>query len=815
MRENPLHSGENNHRLSLMNKRVFSWCLGAFSFLLLVMLCHPSQVNAATYTWNGGGSDNNWSTCDNWGGTCPTATDSVIFDSTSTKDTVIDTDFGGTIAAVAINAGYTGELTAEEGIIVTGAFSQADGAVDFAAITGIDIGGAFTLSGGNFTASSQVMQFRNNFTQSGGVFDGNGGTTNFTFRNATFYCTNDTNFNLITFNNLDGQSQIKVESAACVIPLGEDPVLDREGILLKGATLTGSGQFTISGTTGTLAIQNGADLVGFTGIEVFGLNIKSSFDASDMEYITITGGISLDTGGTLIAPPLITHYGDDLFAFGGSFNANGGTFRFVYDGLAQDIMAPFGLTFYNLIIEDDRPNPFIIFGTINVTGTFTAEGAASDSLMTLTGLDANTWNINVTGTSRLRNLQVNNSISTGPTLYSTGQGSGTTNWVFDNDGPTTPNVSALHSPSNQTQPTLNWTTSQDTGSGLANPTYTIQWCQDATFSGCSSQSATTNNAQYTLSSALSDGTWYFRVYATDSVDNISNYSTQSILIDTQLPHDPYLVSPGGFSKDGTQPTLVFRKTTDAQTAITHYQVRLDTDKQSYFSDNLPANTGRSASYTEWLNNSQMKVEYFNEDNSDSTKHEIRVYFKGLDTEPLREGSYSWSVTAIDEAGNEKRVSSGFAIDQTPPTLVETAFHRNLLEPTSVSLISLSQLQRMPTFSGRVLDEIHGHSDNNQVSSKPTAINLVLWKWDTQTKAYQTYMSKKFLLGEITNTPQNSQVRYFFQVPYPLLDGTYKGALYAHDTAGNQSALQYFLIKVNQSRVSTQALQSSATVLPLK
>jgi hypothetical protein len=32
-----------------------------------------------TFTWNGGGADNNWTTAANWGGTAPVADDLLVF----------------------------------------------------------------------------------------------------------------------------------------------------------------------------------------------------------------------------------------------------------------------------------------------------------------------------------------------------------------------------------------------------------------------------------------------------------------------------------------------------------------------------------------------------------------------------------------------------------------------------------------------------------------------------------------------------------------------------------------------------------------
>lgn len=82
------------------------------------------QVLAVSYTWDGGGSTNDWSECANWSSdTCPTSADTAVFDATSTKDANVDSSFGTTIASVAINAGYTGTITQQRSLIISTSFT--------------------------------------------------------------------------------------------------------------------------------------------------------------------------------------------------------------------------------------------------------------------------------------------------------------------------------------------------------------------------------------------------------------------------------------------------------------------------------------------------------------------------------------------------------------------------------------------------------------------------------------------------------------------------------------------------------------------
>src|SRR5687767_1896620 len=78
--------------------RVAQALAAGISILVLVGILTPAswplKVLAATRTWDGGGADNNWSTCANWStDTCPVAADNVIFDNTSDKNSTVDAGF--------------------------------------------------------------------------------------------------------------------------------------------------------------------------------------------------------------------------------------------------------------------------------------------------------------------------------------------------------------------------------------------------------------------------------------------------------------------------------------------------------------------------------------------------------------------------------------------------------------------------------------------------------------------------------------------------------------------------------------------------
>jgi len=79
-------------------------------------------------TWNGNGATNNWSDQFNWvGGLTPESTDIAVFNSTSSKDAVIDSYFQGAVHNISIEAQYVGEILQSRDLTVEGSFSQSGG----------------------------------------------------------------------------------------------------------------------------------------------------------------------------------------------------------------------------------------------------------------------------------------------------------------------------------------------------------------------------------------------------------------------------------------------------------------------------------------------------------------------------------------------------------------------------------------------------------------------------------------------------------------------------------------------------------------
>ncbi len=292
-------------------------------------LSFKTVVQAASYTWDGGGTDgtcgggagdgNKWSCAANWSSDIvPLSTDTVTFNGTSTKDSIVDAGFQGTVSSMTIASGYTGTITQQRSLIVTTTFTQSAGTFT-ASNQSLTVTSTFTLNTGSiFTASSGNTTFTAGFTINGGTFNHNSGTVIFNGSIATLICNNVT-FNLVTFNN----TSTKTVNSNCSLPLGANPTM-ANAVTLNG-TLTGSG--TLSLTTNGFALNPGATLTGFTGLAVQQLTISgATIDFSSYSPFTNTG-FTLSSG-TVTVPnnvAIATGGSGSFILSGGTFNAPSGT----------------------------------------------------------------------------------------------------------------------------------------------------------------------------------------------------------------------------------------------------------------------------------------------------------------------------------------------------------------------------------------------------------------------------------------------------------------------------------------------------------
>lgn len=378
-------------------------------------LATSDPVKAATYTWDGGGSTNNWSECANWStDVCPTSADSVIFDGTSTKNSTIDSSFTGTVTGLSINAGYSGTINQARTLTVTGAFVQSAGIYSAASFS-LFPNGTFTLnSGATFTAPSSSASFTlsSHVTiDAAAVFNHNSG--NFTIGGnvaATITC-NGATFNRVVFSN----SSTKTISSTCTLPLGNNPSMGGSGAVVSNGAMSGTG--TLSKTSNTLTLNTGATITGLSAINMVNLTVAgATWDASSLTSFVLSGSLTVSSGsltmpssadintnltlsgGTFTAPSNSLTIASGLTVSGGAvFNHNSGTVTF--DGTGSNTLTCNSIEFNRVTFNNVSSmktvassctlplgdNPTLGgSGAITVNGTIIGTGSLTKASGTLT-----------------------------------------------------------------------------------------------------------------------------------------------------------------------------------------------------------------------------------------------------------------------------------------------------------------------------------------------------------------------------------------------------------------------------------------------
>lgn len=298
-----------------------------------------NSIQAATYTWDGGGTDgtcggnagdgNKWSCAANWStNIVPTSTDSVIFDATSTKNATIDASFAGSVASISINSGYTGTITQARSLTLSSTFSQSAGTFTGSSDT-IDLNSGFTLGGGSFTSTSGTMTIAGSFNVTSGTFSANSGTVTLDGSTPSLTSCTGVTFNLVTFAHTSSATI----SSGCSAPMGNNPTIPAT-IVSNGGTITGTGTLTINKGTPIYTLNSTSGTASFSGFTTLAVNgtIQAgggAINLSSFTTVTVLPTVATSalvmTSGSITAPSgTLTAQGGINFS-GGTFTANGGT----------------------------------------------------------------------------------------------------------------------------------------------------------------------------------------------------------------------------------------------------------------------------------------------------------------------------------------------------------------------------------------------------------------------------------------------------------------------------------------------------------
>ncbi len=197
---------------------------------------------------------------------------------------------------------------------------------------------------------------------------------------------------------------------------------------------------------------------------------------------------------------------------------------------------------------------------------------------------------------------------------------------------TLPNPPFLTSPSNNSiindnTPTFSWSSIFDADYYILQLDISDSFSDPITFSNIVSPT-------YTITSALSDDIWYWRVCAVDSASNQGSYSSPyTLTIDTSLPNPPNLISPPDISETNDDtPTFSWSSVLDAD----YYILQVD-------------------------NNPNFNSIYL------ITISDIYSTFYTLTTS-LFDDVWYWRVCTVDQAGNQGPYPDFylFWVDTTPP-----------------------------------------------------------------------------------------------------------------------------------------------------
>ena len=264
-----------------------------------------TYVDAGTCRWTGLGTDTNWSTPENWSdNTVPSSVCNVIFDSTSSKNSNIDTSFVGSTKSIKLDTGYAGELTAS---------------------TNLTNNGDFILNAGTFTPGSQTINVGGSWTNGGGTFNKGTSTINLTGTNPN--TTIQTNSQ--QFYNLNVAGQIANDSYTKLLIHADGANNSNSFTDESGHAVTANGDAKISTTTskfgGSSAYFDGSgDSLSIPASSDFNIDSDFTFDFwfksnSTTRYTSFFSNEGSGGGWTLLMNNANAYAGDI------AFYGNGGT----------------------------------------------------------------------------------------------------------------------------------------------------------------------------------------------------------------------------------------------------------------------------------------------------------------------------------------------------------------------------------------------------------------------------------------------------------------------------------------------------------
>lgn len=358
---------------------------------------------------------------------------------------------------------------------------------------------------------------------------------------------------------------------------------------------------------------------------------------------------------------------------------------------------------------------------------------------------------------------------------------------IDTTSPTTPGTPNLSNTNLVLRPTWTWTASTDSGVGLKDPTYQVEWCTNINFTNCSSNITTTNATSWQPSTNLDEGTWYVRVKAFDQLENESSYSTSTAhSIDVSAPSVPILKSPSHNSAvNNARPT--FRWEVTNQSDVANFVFNLSYNGKDYITiNNIPSKSSGTKETKLY------KATYKQKENGNTS---ISLTFKKSNSwtieenyGKLRSGKNTWKVVVYDLEGNSDSISRKIFLDKNAPTI------KVLVNQQAINIARLTNTEAI-LISGTIEDkDVWNNVNNKRKNLKTVSLEIFSLNQINNEPIYKnivTFSEEDLIL-------KNNNYTALFNASIGVLpEGYYLIRITSSDLAGNLSTYSHNLL-VNSS-----------------
>lgn len=385
---------------------------------LVMQFSNVSLVAAATVTWDGGGSDDNFSTAENWtGDAVPQANDDLVFPANAGTDTTLVNDLGVSFNDVTVNggAGSAGSYDIDTLDLIDGAVITVIGSDTQVNITDVDAAGDLTINGGS-QLDITTLDVTTDLTVSG-VFDattvnvGGNLSSSVAFTATTVDVTGnavlDTAAPVITTLSADDLTVDDDDLSVTTLNLSGDYLAASTGTLTVTGTFTVPANYTVAEafTAGTFVVGGDldvnvlptvttltvtGDLTSDVALSVTTLNLTGDYLAASTGTLAVTGTFTVPSDYTVSES-----FTAGTFDVGGNLTVTT-TFTATTTDVTGNLTVQSAFTPGNLTVGGNltATTDFTVNGTLTTSGTLTT-GTSGSGYMTVTGAYTSTTDLTI------------------------------------------------------------------------------------------------------------------------------------------------------------------------------------------------------------------------------------------------------------------------------------------------------------------------------------------------------------------------------------------------------------------------------------